>query len=113
MKKMHAFVITALVVTTFAVTTFVAADVAAAAVVSAGAAPAAPAGPPSVTDTVRNLEAKGYEVILTTVGGGDPSKCSITSIRPGQTTKVGKTFEKRGVFIPTETHKTVYVESRC
>lgn len=98
---------------TFVVTTFAATAVAAAALGSAGAATAAPTGPPSVTDTVRNLEAKGYEVILTTVGGGDPSKCSITSIRPGQTTNIGKTFEKHGAFIPTETHKTVYVEQRC
>lgn len=95
------------------VTTFAATAIAAVALGSAGPATAAPTGPPSVTDTVHNLEAQGYEVIVTTVGGGNMPKCSITSVRPGQTTNIGRTVEKHGAFIPTETHKTVYVEQRC
>jgi ABC-type xylose transport system substrate-binding protein len=78
----------------------------------AGAATAATTGAPSPTDTVKQLEARGYEVITTTVSGNDPQRCSIASVRPGQT-MMGNSKEIHGVQTPTLLHKTVYVDLRC
>ncbi|GAB7072056.1 hypothetical protein H7J06_02665 [Mycobacterium hodleri] len=98
---------------TMLATTLTATAIAAAALGSAGAATATSSGPSSAADIVRTLETKGNEVILTTVSGGDPSRCTITSVRPGHTTTMGKSFEKHGAFVPTQTHTPVYVQQRC
>ena len=49
-----------------------------------GAATAAPSGPSPVDDTVANLQAKGYKVIVTRLSGAESSNCSVYAIRPGQ-----------------------------
>jgi hypothetical protein len=78
----------------------------------AGAAAAAPSAPVSPTDVVRQLEAKGYEVIVTTVSGGGMKDCSISAVRHGQTV-MGKSREIHGVQTPVGPHKTMYVDLRC
>ena len=78
----------------------------------AGLAAAAPTGPSQVNDTVRTLEASGYDVIVNRTGSAPLSSCSVTSVRPGQT---HSTFDSRGSSSPSETvlAKTVYVDIAC
>lgn len=73
---------------------------------------AAPSGPPRADDTVRALEAKGYNVILNRTGTGPLSACAVTSVRPGQTYS---TTDSRGGGSPNETvlAKTVLVDIVC
>lgn len=96
----------------FVISTITAGTLAAAALGFAGAAGAAASGPGSPTDVVRQLESKGYEVIVTTTSGGQSQHCSITSVRPGQTF-AGKNKEIHGVQTPVQSHKTMYVDQRC
>lgn len=78
----------------------------------AGSANAAPSGPAQVEQTVRILEASGYDVIVNRTGAAPLSSCSVTSVRPGQT---HSTFDSRGSSSPSETvtAKTVYVDVAC
>lgn len=82
------------------------------AIALAGPALAAPTGPSRVEDTVRTLEASGYNVILNRNGSGPLSSCTVESVRPGQT---HKTFDSRGSSDPSETvvAETVYVDVTC
>jgi hypothetical protein len=47
-----------------------------------GAATAAPSGSSSVDDTVASLQANGYIVIVTRLGGVESSNCSVNAVRP-------------------------------
>lgn len=78
----------------------------------AGGAAAAPSAPRSPTDVVRQLEAKGYEVIVTTVAGGGAQHCSVAAVRHGQT-MVGKNRETHGAQAPVAPHTTMFVDLRC
>ena len=77
-----------------------------------GFANAAPSGSARVDDTVRTLEASGYNVIVNRTGAAPLSSCSVTSVRPGQE---HTTFDSRGSSSPSETvlAKTVYVDVAC
>jgi hypothetical protein len=98
---------------TFARSTITAAVLAGAACGLAGTATAAPGGGASVSDTVNNLKANGYTVILNTVGSG--AHCSVDSVQPGQT------FSKVDSGVPGARHdlvyqllsKTAYVHAYC
>ena len=57
----------------------------AAALGSAGEAAAAPSGPSSVEQTVNQLQAGGYTVIVNKVGAAQLGECTVAGIRPGQT----------------------------
>lgn len=96
----------------FIIATVTAGSLAAAGLGLAGAAAAAPSAPVSPTNVVTQLEAKGYEVIVTTVSGGGAQHCSISAVRHGQTV-VGKGREIHGVQTPVAPHKTMYVDLRC
>jgi hypothetical protein len=78
----------------------------------AGSANAAPSGPAQVEQTVRTLEASGYNVIVNRTGAAALSACSVTAVRQGQT---HSTFDSRGSSSPSETvtAKTVYVDVAC
>jgi hypothetical protein len=78
----------------------------------AGAAAAAPTGPSDVEQTVKTLEASGYNVIMNRSGGAPLSSCTVKSVRPGQT---HRTLDTRGGSDITETivSKTVYVDLAC
>lgn len=84
----------------------------AAAVTMAGAATAAPTGPSDVEQTVKTLEASGYNVIMNRTGGQPLSSCTVKSVRPGQT---HRTVDSRGGSTPSETivSETVYVDLAC
>ncbi|MGK2881784.1 MAG: hypothetical protein ACSLE6_13655 [Mycobacterium sp.] len=79
----------------------------------AGSATAAAPSPQTYpTEVVKQLEAKGYKVIVTTVSGGGATDCSISAVRHGQTV-MGKNKEIHGVQTPVAPHKTMYVDLRC
>ena len=83
-----------------------------AAMALAAAAAAAPTGPSQVDDTVRPLEASGYNVIVNRTGGAPAWQCTVSSVRPGQTYS---TTDSRGgnSLSTTITSKTVYVDVTC
>jgi len=76
-----------------------------------GAAAAAPTGPSEVDDTVRTLEASGYDVIVNRTGAAPLSDCSVTQVRPGVTHRI---LDSRGSnFEPLIISDTVYVDVAC
>jgi hypothetical protein len=88
---------------------------AAAAVGLAGAAEAAPSGPVTATETVGNLQAQGFQVILNKIGTAPLDQCVVSAVRPGQT------FSRMDSGVPgamddivtTVTSRTVYVDVSC
>jgi hypothetical protein len=85
------------------------------AVVLAGVANAAPAGPSPVDQTVSQLQAGGYQVIVNKVGTASLSACSISAVRPGQTysrTDSGAPGAQDDL-VTTVTDQTVYVDVAC
>ena len=87
-------------------------DHASAAIALAAAANAAPSGPSQVDETVRTLEASGYNVIINRSGAAPLSQCTVNAVRPGQT---HSTTDSRGgsSLNTTITSKTVYVDVTC
>ena len=81
----------------------------------AGAANAAPAGPAPVDQTVSQLQASGYQVILNKVGTAPLNQCAISAVRPGQTySRTDSSVPGAGNdLVTTVTHKTVYVDVKC
>ena len=81
----------------------------------ASTASAAPSGPSSVDATISQLQAKGYNVIVSRVDNATVDKCAVNAIRPGQT------FSRTDSGVPgaqdnpvtTLTAKTVYVDVTC
>lgn len=78
----------------------------------AGTASAAPTGPSTVDQTVRTLQASGYNVIMNRTGSAPLSQCTVTAVRPGQT---HSTTDTRGgsSMVTTITAQTVYVDVAC
>jgi hypothetical protein len=83
-----------------------------AAIALAAIANAAPSGPSTVDQTVRTLEASGYNVIINRSGAAPLSQCTVNAVRPGQT---HSTTDSRGgsSLNTTITSKTVYVDVTC
>jgi hypothetical protein len=65
-----------------------------------------------VNDTVRTLEASGYNVIINRTGAAPLSECTVSAVRPGQT---HATTDSRGgsSLNTTITSQTVYVDVAC
>jgi len=78
----------------------------------AAVANAAPTGPSQIDDTVRSLEAEGYNVIVNRTGDAPLSQCSVSAVRPGQT---HSTTDSRGggSLNTTVTSQTVYLDVAC
>lgn len=78
----------------------------------AGTAAAAPSGPVSAQETINQLEAEGYTVVVNRVGTTPLSEASVVSVRPGQT------YSRTDSSVPggrdtvktIVTDKTVYVD---
>lgn len=85
------------------------------ALVLAGVANAAPSGPGPVDQTVSQLRADGYKVIVNKVGTASLSSCSISAIRPGQTYLRNDSGAPgaQDDIVTTVTDKTVYVDVAC
>ncbi|WP_123028824.1 hypothetical protein [Mycolicibacterium stellerae] len=96
----------------YMMTGLIGAGMTAATLALAGAATAAPTGPTQVEETVKTLEASGYNVVLNRTGAAPLSSCTVKEVRPGQT---HKTFDSRGSSTPSETivAETVYVDLAC
>ena len=80
----------------------------------AGAAHAAPSGP-SAAQTVSQLQAQGYHVILNKVGNGPLDQCTVNSVRPGQTFSRMDSGAPGAMddIVTTVTARTVYVDVTC
>ena len=96
-------------------TSLAAGALASAAIGLAGTASAAPSGPSPVDDTVSELQAKGFNVIVSRVDNAAVNQCTLNSVRPGQT------FSRTDTGVPgaqddpvtTVTNRTVYVDVIC
>ena len=87
----------------------------AAALTLAAAAAAAPSGPSSVDQTVNQLKADGYTVIVNKVGAAPVNQCSVAAVRAGQTysrTDSG-TPRAQDDSHTTVTAKSVFVDIAC
>jgi hypothetical protein len=99
----------------FAISAIAAGALASAALGFAGAASAAPSGFPTAEQTVNQLQASGYQVILNKVGAAPLDLCTVSAVRPGQTySRTDSGLPGAGNdLITTVTSKTVYVDVRC
>jgi hypothetical protein len=96
-------------------TSFAAGALASAALGLAGTASAAPSGPSPFDDTVSQLQAQGFQVIVSRVDSAAVDHCTLNAVRPGQT------FSRTDSGVPgadddlvtTVTNKTVYVDATC
>jgi hypothetical protein len=97
---------------TYVAVSFIGTAIAASTVTLAAVANAAPTGPSTVDQTVRTLEASGYNVIVNRSGAAPLSQCSVKAVRPGQT---HSTDDSRGgsSINTTITSQTVYVDVTC
>ncbi len=90
--------------------TLVAAGLTAAAVGLATPAVAAPAGPGSAQETINELKADGYNVIVNRVGGTPLEQATVVAVRPGQTFSRTDSGNPGDSLQTTVTNKTVYVD---
>ena len=94
---------------------FAAGALASAALGLAGTATAAPSGPSQVDATISQLQAQGFQVIVSRVESAAVDQCTLHAVRPGQT------FTRTDSGVPgaqddpvtTVINKTVYVDLTC
>jgi hypothetical protein len=99
----------------FTLSVIAAGAIATAALGLAGAADAAPSGALDASQTVGQLEARGFDVIVNKVGSAPLERCVVNAVRPGQT------FFRVDSGVPgamddivtTVTAMTVYVDVAC
>jgi hypothetical protein len=99
----------------FPITALTASVLSAAGLALAATAVAAPTGPSSVDQTVNQLTADGYTVIVNKVGAAMADQCTVAAVRPGQTysrTDSGTPGAQDDVHT-TVTGKTVFVDLAC
>jgi hypothetical protein len=99
----------------FTIPVIAAGAIAAAALGLAGAANAAPSGPVTAAETVGQLQAEGYHVILNKIGTSPLDQCVVSSVRPGQTFSRMDSGAPGAMddIVTTVTSKTVYVDVSC
>ena len=98
----------------FGFATIVAIGLAAAILGFAAPAQAAPTGPGNAEQTISQLQAGGYHVIVNRIGSTPLDQASVVAVRPGQTysrTDSGVPGADDDV-VTTVTGKTVYVDVR-
>jgi hypothetical protein len=81
----------------------------------AGPTGAAPSGPPSVEQTIAELQSDGSKVIVNKVGSAPLSRCTVKAVRPGQTVvrrDSGAPGAGSGI-VTTVVSKTVYLDLTC
>jgi hypothetical protein len=94
----------------FGLATVVASGLLAAVVGLSAPASAAPSGPGSAQDTISQLQAQGYKVIVNHVGSTPLDQATVVSVRPGQTFSRTDSGNPGGDLLTTVTNKTVYVD---
>jgi hypothetical protein len=99
----------------FTIPVMTAGALAAAALGFAGAASAAPSGPNTADQTVRQLQAEGLHVILNKTGSAPLDQCTVDSVRPGQTFARMDSGAPGAMddIVTTLTAMTVYVDVSC
>ena len=96
----------------FGFATVIASGLAAAILGFAAPAQAAPTGPGNAQDTISQLQADGYRVIVNRVGSTPLNQATVVAVRPGQTysrTDSGVPGAGNDI-VTTVTGKTVYVD---
>ena len=101
--------------TTIARTALTAGALSAAALLMAPTAAAAPSGPSSVEQTVNQLKAEGYTVIVNKVGAAPADQCTVAAVRAGQTYSRSDsgTPGAQDDIHTTFTVETVFVDLAC
>lgn len=92
------------------ISTVVAGGLVAAVVGFAAPAAAAPSGPGNARDTITQLEAQGYNVIVNHVGNTPLEQASVVAVRPGQTFSRTDSGNPGDSLETTVIGKTVYVD---
>jgi protein-disulfide isomerase len=102
-------------VTKLPVTAVTAGALSAAALALAAAAAAAPSGPSNVVQTVNQLKADGYTVMINKVGAAPLDQCTVAAVRAGQTYSRSDsgTPGAQDDIHTTVTAKTVFVDLKC
>jgi hypothetical protein len=90
--------------------TIVAGGLAAATLGLAAPAVAAPSGPGNAQETINDLKADGYNVVVNRVGGTPLEQASVVAVRPGQTYSRTDSGNPGDSLETTVTNKTVYVD---
>jgi hypothetical protein len=96
----------------FGLATAAVAGAAAAIIGLAAPADAAPTGPGDAQQTISELQAQGYTVIVNRIGTGPLDQATVVALRPGQTysrTDTGVPGAGNDI-VTTVTGKTVYVD---
>jgi hypothetical protein len=96
-------------------TSLTAGALASAALALAATASGAPSGPSPVDATISQLQAQGFQVIVSRVDSAAANQCTLNAVRPGQT------FSRTDSGVPgaqddlvtSVTNKTVYVDVTC
>ena len=78
----------------------------------AAPAGAAPTGPGNAQDTISDLQADGYNVIVNRVGTTPLEQATVVAVRPGQTFSRTDSGNPGDSLATTVTNKTVYVDVR-
>ena len=94
----------------FGLATIAASGLAAAILGLAGPAAAAPAGPGNAQETINDLQAHGYNVIVNRVGATPLENATVVAVRPGQTYSRTDSGNPGDDLATTVTSKTVYVD---
>jgi hypothetical protein len=97
---------------TFALTASSAGGLVALTVVLAAPAPAIPTPVGSAQEIVRSLEARGFQVIVNTVGTAPLDRCAVTAVRPGPKIAESVTVVHQDA-VEKPSYTTVYVDIKC
>ena len=99
----------------FTLPVIAAAAVATAALGFAGAAGAAPSAGLDASQTVGQLKARGFDVIVNKVGTAPLDQCVVSAVRPGQTFSRMDSGAPGAMddIVTTVTAMTVYVDVAC
>lgn len=76
----------------------------------AAPAAAAPTGPGNAQETINQLQADGYNVIVNRVGSTPLDQATVVAVRPGQTYSRTDSGTPGDSLATTVTDKTVYVD---
>jgi hypothetical protein len=81
----------------------------------AGVAGAAPSGAPDASQTVSQLQARGFDVIVNKLGTAPLDQCVVSAVRPGQTFARMDSGAPGAMddIVTTVTARTVYVDVTC
>ena len=96
----------------FGFATIIASGLIAAVVGIAGPADAAPSGPGNAQQTISDLQAQGYSVVVNRIGSAPLDQATVVAVRPGQTysrTDSGAPGAGNDI-VTTVTGRTVYVD---